>query len=85
MHMLLPHITEHKEKKAHIVILLSSRPIFFSSRPIFNLNIIKDRNIDQWNKIESQEINPHTYGHLIFDKRGKNIQYRKDDLFNKRC
>ena len=41
----------------------------------------KDRNIDQWNKIESLVINPCTYEYLIFDKRINNIQWRKGNLF----
>jgi hypothetical protein len=41
-----------------------------------------NRQVDQWNRIEDPVMDPHTYGHLIFDKGAKTIQWKKD---NKWC
>ena len=45
----------------------------------------KNRQEDQWNRIEDLDINPHIFEHLIFDKEAKNNKWKKERIFNKWC
>ena len=40
---------------------------------------------ESYHGLESPEMNPHTYGYLSSDTRGKNILLGKDNLFNEYC
>ena len=42
----------------------------------------RDRQVDQWNRIEDPEMNAHSYGHLIFDRSVKTIQWKKKTGFS---
>jgi hypothetical protein len=38
----------------------------------------RNRQVNEWNRIEDPEMNPHTYGHFIFKKGAKIIQWKED-------
>ena len=43
----------------------------------------KNRDVDQWNRIQDPDINPQTYEHLIFDKEDRSIQWKKESIVYK--
>ena len=45
--------------------------------------VLVSKQTDQQNRIENPEINPNTYGQLIFDKGGKNIKWEKASISGK--
>lgn len=48
-----------------------------------NMVLAQNRHIDEWNKIKYPDMSIYNYCHLIFDKVVKNIQWKKENIFNK--
>jgi hypothetical protein len=75
-------IWKNKISKIAKPILLGESPSLTSSCTQY---WYRYRQIFQWNRIEDPDINLHTYGHLIFDKEARNLEWKRESILNKGC
>ena len=71
---------EGKKKKAAGITVPDFRQYYKAAIVKKGLYWYKNRHTDQRNRVENPDINPDTFGQLIFDKGGKNIKWEKDSF-----
>jgi hypothetical protein len=77
-------ILNKKKKRTSGGFTIPDLNLYYSTIVLKNYMVLVQRQeVDKWNRIEDPEMNPHTYGHLIFDKGAKTIQWKKDSILNK--
>jgi hypothetical protein len=71
----------HSNKRTSGGITIPEFKLYYRAIVITNCVVLVQRLVDQWNRIEDPEMNPHTYGYLIFDKGAKTVQWGKRQHF----
>ena len=77
--------SQKKKTKAGSITILDFKLYHKSCNHQDSMVLAQNKHLDQWNRIENSEMDPQTFGQLILDKAGKNIQWNKDSLFSKLC
>lgn len=71
-----------KKNQAGGLIILNLKTYYKSTVMKMMWYWLSNRQIEQWNRIESPEIDLHKHGQLIFDRGSMAIQWSSDNLLN---
>lgn len=75
----------NKQSKIRSISLPNSRTFYRTVMIKNSLSLAQNRQVGQWSRIETSEINSHVYKQIIFSKQARNNPWSKDCVFNEFC
>lgn len=81
----IKHLNAEQAKQNQKYLITKFQDILQDSYDKNNLSLAQNRQVGQWCRIETSEINSHVYKQIIFSKQARNNPWSKDCVFNEFC